>query len=633
MQSGVDVSNPVLVAAFRSALVHQGVIALVILAVLATAWAGLRHYRRGQLRSAASAPPSAREPAGRSLLRIGFGVLWILDGILQAQPSMPAGLPSDVIAPAAAGSPQWLLHLVSWAGTAWSLHPVQAGAAAVWIQVGIGVWLLAAGRGPWSRAAGMVSAGWGLVVWVFGEALGSVFAPGLSVLYGAPGAALFYVVAGFLVALPDRSWQSPALGRRVLSVLGLFLIGMAVLQAWPGRGFWQGTVHGHAGSLTAMVSSMARAPQPGVVASWVRAFASVTAADGFWVNLGAVLALAAIGVGLVIQKPWLLRPVLITMTVLGLADWVLIEDFGFFGGVGTDPNSMIPILLLAFCGYLAITHTARRPAARGARAAATPPAGAEPAQAPSQAGSPAVTGRSAATGRTRRPEWLSRERLTVAAASAPWSLVLASWAAVLVVLGAVPMALAQANPNADPIIADALDGPAISLDYAAPGFVLTDQDGRLVPLAGLHGKVVLLVFLDPLGSADSRLIAREVVMADRLLGSRSAAVDLVAVSLNPVHDTTAELMAFDRREGLAGLRNWRFLTGPLPQLREVWLSYHMFAVPSHGVLVHNDLAYVIDATGQVRSELNDDPGPGTGSSESAFAVEFEQAVEHAIGRG
>ncbi len=585
MQSGVDVSNPVLVAAFRSALMRQGLIALFILALLAMAWAVLRHYRRGQVRSAALAPPRASEPVGRTVLRIGFGALWILDGILQAQPSMPAGLPSDVIRPAAAGSPRWLLHLISWAGTTWSLHPIQAGAAAVWIQVGIGVWLLAAGQGPWSRAAGIVSVGWGLVVWAFGEAFGSIFAPGLSVLYGAPGAALFYVVAGFLLALPDRSWRGPALGRRVLSVLGLFLIGMAALQAWPGRGFWQGTVHGRAGSLTAMVSSMASTHQPGVVASWVRAFASVTAAHGFAVNLFAVLALAAIGVGRVISKPRLLRPVLVAMTVFCLADWVLIEDFGFFGGLGTDPNSMIPMLLLALCGYLAI---ADRPTARRARAAAAAP---------------------------------------------PWSVVLASWAAALVVFGAVPMALAQANPNADPIIADALDGPAISLDYAAPGFALTDQDGRRVSLAGLRGKVVLLVFLDPVGSADSRLIASEAMTADKLLGSRSAAVEMVAVALNPAQDTTADLMAFDRRQGLAGLGNWRFLTGPLPQLREVWLSYHMFAVASRGAVVHNDLAYVIDATGRVRAELNDDPGPGTDSSESAFAVEFEQAVEHDIGPG
>ena len=86
------------------------------------------------------------------MLRIGFGLLWLLDGLLQAQPGMAAGLPSQVIEPAAAGSPLWVQHLINWAGTAWSYHPIQAGAAAVWIQVGIGLWLLAAPRG--------ISAGW-----------------------------------------------------------------------------------------------------------------------------------------------------------------------------------------------------------------------------------------------------------------------------------------------------------------------------------------------------------------------------------------------------------------------------------------------------------------------------------------
>jgi hypothetical protein len=105
------------------------------------------------------------EPAWRRLLRIGFGLLWVFDGILQAQPKMPIGLPSQVIEPIAASSPRRVQQMVNWAGTAWSYHPLQAGASAVWIQVGIGLWLLAAPRGAWSRLAGLASIGWGLMVW------------------------------------------------------------------------------------------------------------------------------------------------------------------------------------------------------------------------------------------------------------------------------------------------------------------------------------------------------------------------------------------------------------------------------------------------------------------------------------
>ena len=174
------------------------------------------------------------------VLRVGFGLIWILDGILQAQPKMAGGLASQVIQPTAAASPSWVQHVVNWGGTIWSFHPIAAGAASVWIQIGIGIWLLVARSGPWSRLAGLASVAWGLVVWVFGESFGGIFAAGLSWLTGAPGAVLIYVVAGALIALPEDAWRSPRLGRLLLGGIGVFFIGMAVLQAWPGRGFWRG---------------------------------------------------------------------------------------------------------------------------------------------------------------------------------------------------------------------------------------------------------------------------------------------------------------------------------------------------------------------------------------------------------
>src|SRR5581483_6906057 len=96
-----------------------------------------------------------------------------------------------------------------------------------------------------------------LIVWVFGEAFGGIFAPGLTILFGAPGAVLLYVVAGALLALPERTWDSPRPGRLLLGGLGTFFLGMALLQAWPGRGFWQGTLDGQPGSLAVMIKTMA----------------------------------------------------------------------------------------------------------------------------------------------------------------------------------------------------------------------------------------------------------------------------------------------------------------------------------------------------------------------------------------
>jgi hypothetical protein len=205
MNSGLSPDDPTLVAAFRSALLHQGAIALIVVVFLWLIWATARTWRL----TTPSAKPNANgasatgdagvtngsedgakvragdrvragEARGRWLLRIGFGALWILDGILQAQPKMAQGLASQVIEPIAAASPPWVQHLLNWGGTIWSYHPIQAGAATVWIEVGIGAWLIVAARGPWSRLAGAATVGWGLVVWVFGESFGGVFAPGLS---------------------------------------------------------------------------------------------------------------------------------------------------------------------------------------------------------------------------------------------------------------------------------------------------------------------------------------------------------------------------------------------------------------------------------------------------------------------
>ena len=280
---------------------------------------------------------------------------------------------------------------------------------------------------------------------------------------------------------------------------------MAVLQAWPGRGFWQGTTHGQPGTLAGMTQSMAPTPQPHVLSAWITAFTAFDEAHGFAVNLFAVAALAVIGAVFLTGQPRLIRPAVIAFGVLCLADWVLIEDTGMFGGLGTDPNSMIPMALLAAAGYLAL---ARAPA---------------PAAEPARAAVPAVS-------------WPDRLR----AAATPRSLASASIRSVasagaigLIILGAAPMAAAQASPVADPILAQAIDGSSAPVNYPAPAFSLTDQHGRTVTPASLRGKVVLLTFLDPVCTSDCPLEAQEFRLAGQLLGAQARHVELVAINANP----------------------------------------------------------------------------------------------------
>ena len=44
MNSGVNVNDPTVIAAFKSALLHQGIIALLIFAVLGFAWLTIRAW-------------------------------------------------------------------------------------------------------------------------------------------------------------------------------------------------------------------------------------------------------------------------------------------------------------------------------------------------------------------------------------------------------------------------------------------------------------------------------------------------------------------------------------------------------------------------------------------------------------
>ena len=123
---------------------------------------------------------------------------------------------SQVIEPTAEASPAWVQHLVNAGATIWSNHPIAVPASALWIQLGLGIWLIAAPRGYWSRLAGVAGASWGIPGWSLGESFGGIFAPGLSWVFGAPGAVVFSSLAGVFVALSDRAWSTERLGPALL---------------------------------------------------------------------------------------------------------------------------------------------------------------------------------------------------------------------------------------------------------------------------------------------------------------------------------------------------------------------------------------------------------------------------------
>ena len=346
-----------------------------------------------------------------------------------------------------------------------------------------------------------------------------------------------------------------------------------------------------------------------------------------------MIVLAATGAIFLSGRPRLVRYAVWFGVVFGLADWVLVQDLGFLGGLGTDPNSMIPLMLLFGAGYLALAPEAQE--ARDVQV--THVTGVERDEVTVGSTGTGGSGEGAGSG-TGRPGWGRRLRtltpgaLSGAVATASARSVGAVAALAIILLGAAPMAAAAANRTADPILALAIAGGSTPMDLPAPASPSPTRTASTVSLASLRGKVVLMTFLDPVCTTDCPIIGAEFKQAGVLLGAQDKDVELVAVVANPTYRGIAFTQAFDREEGLDRVPNWLYLTGSLTALGQVWLRYGVTVVnlPAGAMSAHNDLALVIDRSGHIREELGADPGPGTTSTQSSFSVLLSQYARQAL---
>ena len=205
----------------------------------------------------------------------------------------------------------------------------------------------------------------------------------------------------------------------------------------------------------------------------------------------------------------------------------------------------------------------------------------------------------------------------------------------ITVVGVVPMALALTSAQADPILAQAIDGTPNATDTPTPAFSLVDQHGQAVSLGALRGKAVALTFLDPVCTSDCPVIAQEFRAADSMLGPARRRTELVAIDLNPRYTSPAYLLAFDHQENLDNVPNWLYLTGSLPQLVHIWASFGVQVAyePAGAMIGHSDIAYVIDPRGFTRFILDTDPGPATEATKSSFSVTLAKALDERAADG
>jgi protein SCO1/2 len=136
-----------------------------------------------------------------------------------------------------------------------------------------------------------------------------------------------------------------------------------------------------------------------------------------------------------------------------------------------------------------------------------------------------------------------------------------------------------------------------------PEFELRDDQGRPVRSADLRGKAVAVTFLDAQCSEACPIIAAQVPQAVKALGDDRAAVEALAITVDPVGDTPERIDAFLRRYRATG--TLRYLDGTVAELRPVWRAFRVASsLDSGDSNLHSAPVRVYDGEGRWRSTLH-----------------------------
>jgi cytochrome oxidase Cu insertion factor (SCO1/SenC/PrrC family) len=518
------------------------------------------------------------EVRSRTYLRMGFGALWLIDGILQFQASMPLGLGNAVVAPAAAGTPGWLHSLMFDGIGIWNNHPIALAVGTAWIQVGIGLLLLVS-NATIGRIAAAVSVGWAAMIWLVGNGAGGIFQSSNSILFGWPGASLFYIVAGVWLALPPSNFPAK-FSRYTLRGLSVLVALGALLQCLPSRGFWHG---GNTNAMTTMTTTMTKIPQPQALSWVVRHFGDFAGTIGGGFNVMVIIWLAACAAGLWFAYDRKLRWPTRTLVIGCLFFWVVAQDVPFWGGLATDVNSLVPLALLAWC-------------ASPARATST-----------------------------------QRQRILPVEMRSSSGAVVASFASAMVLFSVVSMGWAT-GASAESTLYLAQNGPAASVNTKAPGFTLTDQHGLTYSMNEHAGHYTLLTFLDPECWTDCPLLAAQLRQVRSSL-SPNAKLDIVAVAADPYHESVADVNHFIDIHSLKSVKGFYFVTGKLTSVRKVWDTYGIGVsmTPTDKMSIHSDYMFIITPQGRLKWIIPDEPlsnWAGQHSAESELLNLLHQTGVH-----
>ena len=156
---------------------------------------------------------------------------------------------------------------------------------------------------------------------------------------------------------------------------------------------------------------------------------------------------------------------------------------------------------------------------------------------------------------------------------------------------------ARAESQADALAKNPYLDPGTPVSGAAPDFTLSDQFGQPASLHSFRGKVVILAFNDSECTTVCPLTTTAMLDAKAMLGKAGSDVQLLGVDANPAATSLEDVWSYSELHGM--LHAWRFLTGSLPQLKQVWKRYGIEAAIERGEITHTPALFVIDRQGRL----------------------------------
>lgn len=114
-------------------------------------------------------------------------------------------------------------------------------------------------------------------------------------------------------------------------------------------------------------------------------------------------------------------------------------------------------------------------------------------------------------------------------------------------------------------------GPVFPAHLRAAPFSLNDENGRRATLSQYRGQVIVLTFIYSHCRDTCPLMTTEIRGALDQLPDQGRNVPVLAISVDPFHDTPASARAFLARDHMVG--RMRYLLGGPGQLRPIWKRY------------------------------------------------------------